>query len=549
MLQVFRNSRVVVALLAIIALLLGALIYRDIFVPAKTSGSSLNLYTVARRTVTASISGTGNLVPMAQANVSFKESGILTAVYVTVGEHVTSGQSLAAIDSTSEQSAVTSAQANLAIAQANLQNVVTPLTSNQVTQLRNAVTIAQQSYNDTVAQVNLANSTDATQVAADRSQLALDQQSLTFNATYQADLQNLSAARTALQTDIGTFNADGCKAFSYPFTAPPAPVPCAADFTKVSNDEVTVNADQTLVNTQATTVNADQSRLNTDLAKQTADRVNGQHSINQAVASVTSAQDQLKTQTESKPNQIASAQAAVQQAQAGLQQAQQSLADTTLVAPMDGMVNSINGVVGEGVSPGAGVTAEAPGGQAPLPTSTSSSAFMVIGNISSMEAVVPFAESDASRLAFNQDVQLTFDAVPNVTISGHVVAVGSDATVSSGVVNYYATLSLNQTNGALKQGMTANATVTVARAANALTVPNNAITRVGGQAYVNVYDNGQQVQTGIETGVVGDTYTEVTGGLNDGEQIVLPTVRVASGSGTTTRGGFGGGGVRIGGGG
>jgi len=129
-LQVFRNSRVVVALLAIIALLLGALIYRDMFVPAKTSGSSLNLYTVSRRTVSASITGTGNLVPMAQANVSFKVSGILTAIYVTVGEHVTSGQSLAAIDSTAEQNAVTSAQANLAIAQANLQNVETPLTSN-----------------------------------------------------------------------------------------------------------------------------------------------------------------------------------------------------------------------------------------------------------------------------------------------------------------------------------------------------------------------------------------------------------------------------------
>ena len=53
--------------------------------------------------------------------------------------------------------------------------------------------------------------------------------------------------------------------------------------------------------------------------------------------------------------------------------------------------------------------------------------------------------------------------------------------------------------------MTSNATVIVSTATNALTVPNLAITRLGGQAYVTVYASGQQVQTPIETGVVGDT--------------------------------------------
>jgi macrolide-specific efflux system membrane fusion protein len=64
---------------------------------------------------------------------------------------------------------------------------------------------------------------------------------------------------------------------------------------------------------------------------------------------------------------------------------------------------------------------------------------------------------------------------------------------------------------------------------------------------VNVYQNGQEVQTAIETGVVGDQYTEVTSGLTPGMQVVIPTLRVPSGS-TTTRGG-GGGAVRFGGGG
>ena len=544
----FSKTRLAVAGLAIVALVLGTLIYRDMFVSSKNTGSSVNLYTVTRRTVTASITGSGNLEPQTQANVNFKVAGALTAIYVHVGDHVSAGQTLATIDSSAEQVAVAQAQANLATAQANLQSVETPLTQNQVQQLQDNVNTAQQSYNDTVAQVNQTNTADAAQVAADQSQLAADQQSLNFNASYQAALQKLNTDKATLQAAITTFNTDGCASQTYATYS----TTCLTDFNAVSADQSAVNADQLAVNTQAATVNADQARLNADTAKQQSDHTSGQRSINQAAALLTSAQDQLKTQTETRPNQIASAQAQLAGAQAALQTAQQNLASTTLVSPMDGEVNSINGVVGETVSPGGGTTPEAPGSQAPLPTTAASNAFMVIGNVSGMELVIPFAEADASKLAFNQDAQVTFDAVPNLTISGHVIAVASSATMTSGVVNYYATIALNQTNKSLKQGMTANATVIVSKATNALTVPNLAITHSAGQAFVTVYSGGQRVQTQVETGVVGDQFTEVTGGLNDGEQIVLPSVRTptgSSGSGRFGGGGNGGGGVRIGGGG
>ncbi len=537
-----KNTRLVVAALAAIALVLGGLIYRDVFVGTKNTSNSVNLYTVARRTVTASVTGTGNLVPMQQANVSFKVGGTLTEIDVRVGDHVAAGQVLARIDPTPEQNALASAQANLAIAQANLQTAETPLTASQITQLRDNVANAQQQYNDTVAQVNATNTQDATQVTADQNQLTTDQQTLTFNAAYQAAKQNLTTDQTALQAAITQFDADGCKTQTYPYSGP-----CVADFTAVSAAQSKVNADEVAVSGYTVQINADQTKLNQDTAKQLADASSGQRSVNQASASLTSAQDNVNTQTESKPNQILSAQAQVASAQAAVQTAQQNLANTTLVAPMEGVVNSINGVVGETAITGSGTTAEAPGTQAPLPASGASSAFMVIGNVSAMEVVIPFAESDASRLAFNQDTMVTFDAVPNLAISGHVVAVASSATVQSGVVNYYATVALNQTNPALKQGMTTNATVTVSKAANAIVVPNLSITRLGGQAYVNVYVSGKEVQTMIQTGVVGDQFTEVTGGLNEGAQVVIPTLRVSSGSSGGSRFGGGGGTVRIGG--
>jgi HlyD family secretion protein len=536
-----KNTRLVVAGLAAIALVLGGLIYRDVFVGTKNTSSALNLSTVGRRTVTSSVTGTGNLVPMEQANVSFKVSGTLTEIDVRVGDHVSAGQLLARVDSAPENNALASAQANLAMAQANLQSAETPLTAAQVTQLRDNLANSQQQYNDTVAQVNLTNSQDASQVTADQNQLTSDQQALTFNAAYQAAKQTLTTDQAALQTAVTQFDADGCKSQAYPYSGP-----CVADFSAVSTDQGKVNADQLAVNGYTAQVSTDQTKLSQDTSKQQTDKTAGQRSVNQASASVTGAQDSLNTQTESKPNQILSAQAQLASAQAAVQTAQQNLNSTTLDAPMDGIVNSINGVVGESAITGSGTTAEAPGTQAPLPTSSASSAFMVIGNTSGMEVVIPFAESDASKLAFNQDTQVTFDAVPNLTISGHVVAVAAAATVQSGVVNYYATVALNQTNAALKQGMTSNATVTVSKVTNAIVVPNLAITRLGGQAYVNVYVSGKEVQTMIQTGVVGDQYTEVTGGLNEGAQVVIPTLRVAGSTGGTRIGGGGGGGVRIG---
>jgi uncharacterized membrane protein len=74
----------------------------------------------------------------------------------------------------------------------------------------------------------------------------------------------------------------------------------------------------------------------------------------------------------------------------------------------------------------------------------------------------------------------------------------------------------------------------------------------GGTTMVTVLTHGQQVPTEVITGVVGDTYTEIKAGLNEGDTVVLPTLRTTTptgGGGNLLRGGgFGGGGFRAGGG-
>ena len=326
-------------------------------------------------------------------------------------------------------------------------------------------------------------------------------------------------------------------------------------------DASTVASDQAKVNAECPTglqCSQDQAQLANDKAKQSMDAISGQARINAAAQQITSSRDNLAVQTQVKPNALASAQAQVASAQAQVQAAQLAVNETTLTAPTSGVVVSINGVPGEAAAGGgSGATAQAPGSLAPQPSTSSagggSAGFIVIDDNSTYLAVLPFAETDAARLAANQTASLTFDAIPTLTISGHVLSISPSATVVSNVVNYYVSFVLNRTDPRLREGMTANASVTVAEADNVVRVPNAAVRTTSGTAMVSVLSNGQQVPTEVITGVVGDTYTEIKAGLNEGDRVVLPSLRT---TGTTTGtggnlfrgGGLGGGGFRSGGG-
>jgi HlyD family secretion protein len=310
--------------------------------------------------------------------------------------------------------------------------------------------------------------------------------------------------------------------------------------------------------------------LNQNQLKQALDLANNQKQVDQARSAITQAQDALNSQTIQRPNTIAVQQAQVANAQSLVQTAQANLDNTTLTALTDGTVMSLSGAVGENVASGGGLTALAPGSTAPQPSSsgaTSSgagtspsgaastgSAFIVLGNVTGLEVVAPFAEADAARVQGNQQASVTFDAVPGVSVPAHVLAVATGGTVVSNVTNYFVTLVLDQANQQLKSGMTANASVVVSQVSDVLAVPNSAITRIGGQAYVTLLSRDGKTQTrgAVQTGTVGDTTTEITSGLNPGDRVVLPQLRLptqtGAGRGVLGGGGGGGGGASGGGG-
>ena len=370
-------------------------------------------------------------------------------------------------------------------------------------------------------------------------------------ASAQANLQSTQSPLTAAQVAQLQHQVNNAQQ-SYNDTVASVNATNQADAATVASDQAKVNTDCGIDPASVACAQAT-AQLANDKSKQNMDAISGQSRINSASQQITSSRDNLAVQTQVKPNALASGQAQLASAQAQVQAAQLALNQTALTAPTSGVVISINGVPGETAGSG---TAQAPGSLAPQPSSSgsgSSSGFMVIDDNSSFVAVMPFAETDAARLAANQTVAFTFDAIQNLTISGHVLTISPSATVVSNVVDYYVSFVLNRTDPRLREGMTANASVTVAQADNAVRVPNAAVRTTGGTTMVTVLSKGQQVATEVITGVVGDTYTEIKAGLNEGDTVVLPALRTTTGTtnngGNLIRGGgFGGGGVRGGGG-
>jgi multidrug efflux pump subunit AcrA (membrane-fusion protein) len=170
---------------------------------------------------------------------------------------------------------------------------------------------------------------------------------------------------------------------------------------------------------------------------------------------------------------------------------------------------------------------------------------------------VGFPESDAVKVKVGQPATTTLDALTGSSYTGTMQSVDDTATVTSNVVTYNAIVSVENAPTTAKSGMTANVTVTTASKDNVLEVPTAAIQTQAGTSSVNKVVNGQTVSTPVTLGLQGDSTTEITSGVAEGDQVEISTgslATTATGTGRTGvggggAGGFGGGGGFTGGGG
>jgi multidrug efflux pump subunit AcrA (membrane-fusion protein) len=155
-------------------------------------------------------------------------------------------------------------------------------------------------------------------------------------------------------------------------------------------------------------------------------------------------------------------------------------------------------------------------------------------DMAQLRIVCDFTESDVSSVKVGQSAAVVFPAVTSAAdpagliVTGTVSEIDLTSTVSSNVVSYGATITLHDVPGNVKLGQTGNVTVTTASKPNVLYVPTTALSTVAGTTTVTV-QNGKTTKTvPVTTGVAGNSSTEITSGLSQGQTIVLPTTTTST---------------------
>ena len=492
--------------------------------------------TVRRGSIAATVSATGNVVPNKQSKLTFATSGTLKEVDVKLGDKVKAGQVLAKLDTSPLEIKLAQAQSNLRAAQVKLDQLKAGATADDIAAAKAALAAAEAKYNETVS-----GPTDADLKAAEG---AVTSAQATL-AKAQADLDNLKAGPS--QDEITAAKADLDKKQA-------ALQQAQAAYDKVSWRGDIGSRPEALALQQATIdYQAALANYNIKIAPpKPEDLAAAEKAVETAKASLVSAQAKLddlkagpkaadvqaaqsavasaKAQLALKqgpPSQqdLAAAQEQVTSAQLSVQQAQDDLAKASLVAPFDGVVAAVALNVGE-------------------QTSGTSSVTLVDPN--SVRVDVTVDETDVSKLGLGKTAQITFDALPDTRIPAKVVAISPSASVQQGVVTYLVSLDLDTQGVYLPAGMSATATITVEQKDNVLLVPNRAIRVQGRNRVVDVIVDGKPETRTVTVGMSNDQFTEVTDGLQENEQVVIPTTSTAP-SRAPSVGGFGmpGGGIMI----
>jgi HlyD family secretion protein len=193
------------------------------------------------------------------------------------------------------------------------------------------------------------------------------------------------------------------------------------------------------------------------------------------------------------------AQTNLQQAQASLQEAQAKLGHTTILAPVAGTLISRNVERGDVVQPG--------------------KVLMVLSPAGTTQLVVQIDEKNLRYLAVGQRALAAADAYPGKKFPVEVAFInpGIDATRGSVEVK----LNVSSPPDFLKQDMTVSVDIEVARLANALSLPPEAIRdSAGNLPWVMQVVDGHTQRRNVKLGVRGDTRVEILDGLTEGDLVV-----------------------------
>ncbi|MEO5953066.1 MAG: efflux RND transporter periplasmic adaptor subunit, partial [Chloroflexia bacterium] len=244
--------------------------------------------------------------------------------------------------------------------------------------------------------------------------------------------------------------------------------------------------------------------------------------------------------------QVNAAQRRVAASQANMRSAADVLQRTFATSPIDGVVTNLPVRVGETVVPGI--------------QNSAASLIMTIADMSIITAEVKVDETDIVTVALGQRTEVTIDAIPGKKFYGKVIEIGNTAILrSTGLAasqsaissqeakDFKVVVALENPPDEIRPGLSCTARVTTATRPKTLSIPIQALTvRQKGDLDavkpgekkpepktpaevkaakeeiqgVFVIKDGLATYRKVDTGITGATEIEVTGGLQEGDEII-----------------------------
>ncbi|HEY3992566.1 MAG TPA: efflux RND transporter periplasmic adaptor subunit [Ktedonobacteraceae bacterium] len=262
----------------------------------------------------------------------------------------------------------------------------------------------------------------------------------------------------------------------------------------------------------------------------------------------TQAQQQAASSVTSASNQVTTAQQSLINAQTALTTAKDNLKNDVLLAPHDGSIEAVNGLIGE-----------TPGSSTPL---------IVLVDDSTLSIQAAVSESDIATVRVNQPATFTVAAYPLQTFRASVASINTVGSSSSSVVTYTVELAVDMQslNGAtLYPTMTASANITTAERIDTLLVPSAALSfsttalqngeitssqlnslvsskstgETGSRGIVVELKAGKLVPVLVTTGLTNGQETEILSGLKEGDEVVIAQTGGKTPGGSNPSGGRG----------
>ncbi|MBG1258401.1 efflux RND transporter periplasmic adaptor subunit [Nostoc commune] len=417
---------------------------------------------VAAKNVTLRITASGKVVPVQSVNISPKNPGVLSQLYVEQGDRIQQGQILARMDSAGIEAQRSQYRANLAQSQAQLAQAVAGSRPQEIAQAR--ARLAQ-------AQAQLAQAQ-----AGNRPQEIAQSQS-------QVD---------AAQAKVNYTN-EQVKRYQYLYK---------------EGAEKKQLLDQAISEDKSARANLEEAKKRLSLVQsgtRTEEIAQRQAAVNEARAALVLLEDGTRSE------EIVQRQAAVASAEAQLKGVQVQLDETIIRAPLSGIVTQKYANVGAFVTPTTSAS-----------TSASATSSSIVAVARGLEILAQVPEADLGRIKPGQQVEIVADAYPDQVFKGNVRLIAPEAVVEQGVTSFQVRIALNTGTDKLRSGLNVDLTFLGDRVNNALVLPTVSIVTEKGQTGVLVPGAKNKPEfREVTIGAQIQNETQILDGVKEGDRIFV----------------------------